>query len=39
MNDARQTIWHQGYERALKTITSLRNHSDLKYQKDTNNAR
>ena len=32
MNDARQTIWHQGYERALKTITSLRNHSDFKYE-------
>ena len=39
MNDARQTIWHQGYERALKTITSLRNHSDFKYEKDTHNAR
>lgn len=39
MKDAMQTIWHQGYEKALKTITSLRNHSDLKYQKDTNNAR
>lgn len=39
MEDARQTIWHQGYERALKNITSLRNHSDFKYQKDTHNAR
>ena len=39
MNDARQTIWHQGYERALKTITSLRNHSDFKYEKDTHNSR
>jgi hypothetical protein len=39
MEDARQTIWHQGYEKALKTITSLRNHSDFKYQKDTHNSR
>ena len=39
MNDAIQTIWHQGYERALRTITSLRNHSDFKYEKDTENAR
>lgn len=39
MDDARQTIWHQGYERALKTITSLRNHSDFKYEKDTHNSR
>lgn len=39
MKDAMQTIWHQGYEKALKTITSLRNHSDFKYEKDTHNAR
>lgn len=39
MNDALQTIWHQGYERALRTITSLRNHSDFKYDRDTKNAR
>ena len=39
MNDALQTIWHQGYERALRTITSLRNHSDFKYERDTKNAR
>lgn len=39
MRDAMQTIWHQGYERALKTITSLRSHSDFKYEKDTHNAR
>jgi hypothetical protein len=39
MKDAMQTIWHQGYERALKTITSLRNHCDFKYEKDTHNAR
>ena len=39
MNDAIQTIWHQGYERALRTITSLRNHSDFKYEKDTKDSR
>lgn len=39
MNDALQTIWHQGYERALRTITSLRNHCDFKYERDTKNAR
>lgn len=39
MNNAMQTIWHQGYERALKTITSLRNHCDFKYERDTKNAR
>ena len=39
MTDALQTIWHQGYERALRTITSLRNHSDFKYERDTKNAR
>jgi hypothetical protein len=39
MNDALQTIWHQGYERALRTITSLRSHSNFKYERDTKNAR
>ena len=39
MTDAMQTIWHQGYERALQTITSLRNHCDFKYERDTHNAR
>ena len=39
MKDAMQTIWHQGYEKALKTITSLRNHCNFKYEKDTKNAR
>ena len=38
MNDAKQMIWHKAYERALKTITSLRNHCDFKYEKDANNA-
>lgn len=39
MNVAMQTIWHKSYERALQTITSLRNHCDFKYQKDTPNAK
>lgn len=38
MNNAKQTIWHKAYERALKTITSLRNHCDFKYEKDSANA-
>ena len=38
MNDAKQMIWHKAYERALKTITSLRNHCDFKYEKDSKNA-
>lgn len=36
---AMQTIWHKAYERSLETITSLRNHCDFKYQKDTPNAK
>ena len=39
MDGAMQTIWHKAYERALKTITSLRNHCDFKYEKDTPNAK
>ena len=39
MNVAMQTVWHQAYERALETITSLRNHCDFKYSKDTTNAK
>ena len=39
MNDAKQMIWHKAYERALKTITSLRNHCDFKYEKDSKNAK
>lgn len=38
MDLAKQKIWHQAYEHALETITSLRNHCDFKYQKDTKNA-
>lgn len=36
---AMQTIWHKAYERALETITSLRNHCDFKYTQDTKNAK
>ncbi len=39
MNVAMQTIWHKAYERALETVTSLRNHCDFKYSKDTKNAK
>jgi hypothetical protein len=35
---AKQKIWHKAYEKALETITSLRNHNDFKYQKDANGA-
>lgn len=38
MNDAKQIIWHKAYERALETITSLRNHCDFKYEKDSKDA-
>ena len=39
MNAAMQTIWHKAYERALPTITSMRNHCDFKYSKDSKNAK
>ena len=39
MDEAMQTIWHQAYERALETITSLRNHCDFKYTRDSKNAK
>ena len=39
MNAAMQTIWHKAYERALETITSMRNHCDFKYSGDTKNAK
>lgn len=39
MNAAMQTIWHKAYERALETITSMRNHCDFKYTKDSKNAK
>ena len=39
MDVAMQTIWHKAYERALQTITSMRNHCDFKYTKDSKNAK
>jgi hypothetical protein len=36
---AMQTIWHKAYERALPTITSLRQHCDFKYTKDSKDAK
>ena len=39
ITDANQMIWHKAYERALKTITSLRNHCDFKYERDSKNAK
>ena len=39
MNAAMQTIWHKAYERALETITSMRNHCDFKYSADSKNAK
>lgn len=38
MDLAKQKIWHKAYEKALETITSLRNHNDFKYQADAKNA-
>ena len=39
MDGAKQTIWHQAYIRALATITSLRNHCDFTFEKDSKNAK
>lgn len=39
MEKAMQIIWHKAYERALETVTSLRNHCDFKYDRDTKYAR
>ena len=39
MNVALQTVWHQAYERALETVTSLRNHCDFKYSRDSKNSK
>ena len=35
---ATQKIWHKAYEHALQNITSLRNHCDFKYERDSANA-
>lgn len=34
-----QTIWSRKFNQALETITSLRNHCDFKYEKDSKNAK
>jgi len=34
-----QTIWSKAIQKELKTITSLRNHCDFEYEKDTKNAK
>lgn len=34
-----QTIWSKAIQKELKTITSLRNHCDFQYEKDTKNAK
>ena len=34
-----QTIWSKSILKELKTITSLRNHCDFKYEKDSKNAK
>lgn len=34
-----QTIWSKAILRSLQTITSLRNHCDFMYEKDSNNAK
>ena len=39
MEVALQTVWHQAYIRALETITSLRNHCDFTFQRDSKNAK
>lgn len=39
MDVAMQTIWHKAYETALETITSLRNHCDFVYEKDSKYAK
>lgn len=39
MDPAMQTVWHQAYIRALETITSLRNHCDFIFERDSKNAK
>lgn len=34
-----QTIWSKAIQKELKTITSLRNHCDFQYEKDSKNAK
>lgn len=39
MDQAKQIVWHQAYIRALETITSLRNHCDFIFERDSKNAK
>lgn len=39
ISNFQQTIWSKSINKALETITSLRNHCDFKYEKDSNNAK
>ena len=39
ISNFKQTIWSKSIQEALKTITSLRNHCDFQYEKDSKNAK
>ena len=39
ISNFQQTIWSKSIQKELKTITSLRNHCDFQYEKDTKNAK
>lgn len=39
ISNFQQTIWSKSIQEALKTITSLRNHCDFQYEKDSKNAK
>lgn len=39
VSNFQQTIWSKAIQKELKTITSLRNHCDFQYEKDTKNAK
>ena len=39
VSNFQQTIWSKSIQEALKTITSLRNHCDFQYEKDSKNAK
>ena len=39
VSNFQQTIWSKAIQKELKTITSLRNHCDFQYEKDSKNAK
>ena len=39
VSNFQQTIWSKSIQKELKTITSLRNHCDFQYEKDSKNAK